>query len=284
MAIVSELSRVKQITVDSPVLTKTRYRAHLFGPFCILRDDQPLGEPIWRRNKAKTLLKWFLLNPGKLFSVDQLSRLCWSGIEQAAAVKNLHVTIHYLRHLLEPDLGPGQKSTFICRNKHNFYWFELDERWWIDIFDVEQLSTSARDAECRGDFATAITYYRKLISYHALGFLPEEVYEDSFSPYRRQYDYAYGQILEKVLQLCAQTNSLDDMLTYGFQALSLDPYCETAIKAIVNVYLRRGNAAGAIHMLDTFRDFLKRELGIAASEELRVLRKNILHDYAGEAW
>ena len=279
MNMVSGLDRSKRIAVDRPLLPDMRYKAYLFGPFRVMRDGQLLGEPIWRRNKAKTLLKLFLLNPGKFFSVDQLSKLCWSDVEQVAAAKNLHVTMHYLRHLLEPGLAPGQRSTFIRRNRHNFYWFDLNGSWWVDTFDIERLSKSAKEAELCGNFTAAIAHYHKLINYHNLGFLPEEVYEDTFSAYRRQYDYTYAQILEKVMQLCIQVNMFDDVLTYAFQALSLDPYCEAAVKAIANVYLQGGNVASAIHMLDSFQDLLKQDLRMAPSEEICALRENILRDF-----
>jgi len=275
----SELDRLKKAAPASTTLPHVRYKAYLFGPFRVMRDEQVLGEPNWRRNKAKTLLKWFLLNPGKFFSADQLSKLWWPDIEPTTAAKNMHITIHYLRHLLEPDLEAGQKSTFIRRNTHNFYWFDLNESWWVDIFEVERLTISAKEAENCGDCATAIAHHQKIIDYYNLGFLPEEVYEDPFSPYRRQHDYAYEQIFEKLMQLCTQANRLDDVLTYGLQALSLDPYCEVAVRAIVNVYLERGNVTGAIHMLDSFQNLLKQELRLAPSEEMRALRKNILRDY-----
>ncbi len=277
--IISSSDRLESITVDKTFSSEIRYKAYLFGPFRIMRDDQLLGEPTWRRNKAKTLLKWFFLNPGKFFSVDQLSKVCWPGIEQETAAKNLHVTIHYLRHLLEPDLPSGQKSTFIRRNKDNFYWFDLNGSWWIDTLDIEQCSRRAKEAEICGNCATAIAYYQKLINYYDLGFLPEEVYEDAFSPYRRQYDYAYTQMLEKVMLLCTQVNKFDDVLTYGLQALSVDPYCEAAVKAIATVYVKGGNVASAIHMLDSFQELLKRELRTTPSEEIRALRESMLREY-----
>src|SRR5689334_14396646 len=93
-----------------------RYRTHFFGPFRLFLDNQPLGEP-WRRNKAKALLKWFLLNPGKYYSADQLIDLFWADFSPDAAICNLHVTIHYLRHLLEPFLNSHQKSSFLRHNK-----------------------------------------------------------------------------------------------------------------------------------------------------------------------
>src|SRR5581483_5838624 len=103
------------------------YKVHFFGLFRVLRDNQPLGEPVWRRNKAKSLLKWFLLNTGRMFSADQLIKSFWPDMTRASAERNFHVSIHYLRHLLEPDLPPRHESTYIRRNKDNLYWFELDE-------------------------------------------------------------------------------------------------------------------------------------------------------------
>lgn len=276
MSVSAKLDEIGRNVVVLSASSRRSYRAYLFGPFCIMHDNQPLGESSWRRNKARTLLKWFLLNPGKFFSADQLSKVCWPGIEKGVAAKNLHVAIHYLRHLLEPDLTPGQGSTFIRRNKDNFYWFDFDENWWVDLFEIQRLSASAREADCRSDLTTTIACYRQLIDYYTLGFLPEEVYEDIFTPYRRKYDYEYEQALEKLIQICARSHMYDEALTYALQALSLDPYCEAAVKAIASVYFQQGNAAGALHTLDTFQTFLREELGAAMNEEMLGLRANIL--------
>src|SRR5437660_4294657 len=147
--------------------SRARYKAYFFGPFRVTRDDQPLGEPTWRRNKAKALLKWFLLNPGDLFSMEQLSKLFWPGITRGVAASNLHVTFHYLRHVLEPELASGSPSTFIRRNRHNYYWFDLHDVWWTDVFDVQDLSTSAKEAERRGELFQAIELSSQLISYYS---------------------------------------------------------------------------------------------------------------------
>src|SRR5947209_8451568 len=119
------------------------YKVYFFGPFRVIRDNQPVGESAWRRNKAKALLKWFLLNSGRMFSADQLIERFWSDMIRSSAERNLHVAIHYLRHLLEPDLPPRHESKYIRRNKDNLYWFEIDETCWADIFDVDYHYTVA---------------------------------------------------------------------------------------------------------------------------------------------
>lgn len=259
-----------------PSRSRARYKAYFFGPFRITLDEQPLGEPTWRRNKAKLLLKWFLLNPGDLFGVDQLSKLFWPDISMKAAASNLHVTIHYLRHVLEPELAPGCASTFIRRNRHNYYWFEFSDVWWTDVLDVQHLSTLTKEAERNGEISRAIALYGQLISYYSLEFLPEDIYEDIFSPYRRQHDYAYTQLLDHLMQLYTQAGRLDDALSCALRILSVDPYSENAVKTMVHIHLRQGNAVGAIRQLDDFQRFLKQDLGVEPGTEILTLRSSIL--------
>ena len=259
-----------------PSLANARYKACFFGPFRVTRDGQPLGEPTWRRNKAKALLKWFLLNPGDLFSIDQLNNLFWPESTPKVAASNLHVTLHYLRHVLEPDIAPGCSSTFICRNRYNYYRFDLNNLWWTDLFDIQYLSTSAKEAEGKGDISRAIVLTCQLVSYYNLVFLPEDVYEDTFSPYRRQHEYAYIQLLEHLMFLYTQANRLEDALSYALMALSVAPYNEMAVKTIVGAHLRQGNTTGALRQLEEFENVLREDIGIEPGKELLTLRNTIL--------
>jgi len=251
------------------------YKVHFFGLFRVLRNDQPLGEPVWRRNKAKSLLKWFLLNINGRYSSDQLIKSFWPNATGAPAERNLYVAIHYLRHLLEPELPPRHESSYIRRNKDNFYWFKVDEDWWADIFDVHYHYKEAKEAEQRDELMKAITHYHQVVEYCRLGFLPEDAYEDIFAPYRRYYECLYTEVLDRLMLLCSQVDRIDDVLTYAHHALLIDPYSESAIRAIAQAYFRQGNTVGAIRELDRFRAFLREDLGVEPGEELLSLRKKI---------
>lgn len=251
------------------------YQVHFFGPFRVMRGNQLLGEPMWRRNKARGLLKWFLLNTGRMFSADQLLADFWPDMSKASAERNFHVTIHYLRHLLEPDLLPRHESKYIRRNKDNLYWIELDETWWADIFDIHYHHTKAEEAEQHGEQAAAMVHYRQIVEYCSLGFLHEDAYEDIFSSYRRHYERIHTEALERLIYLYTQADMMDEALTYAHHALLADPYNEPAVKAIAHAYFRQGNTASALHQLDHFQAFLKEDLGIEPGEEILFLRKNI---------
>lgn len=253
-----------------------RYEASLFGPFRITLNGRPLGEPTWRRNRARTLLKWFLVNPTEPFSEVQLCALLWPDRSREKAANNLHVTLHYLRHVLEPGLPPRCPSTFIRRDGQKYYWFDPKDLWWTDVLEVQALSAAATEAERKGETARAIALYEQSIAYYRLTFLPEDVYEDVFSTHRCEHDVAHTESLNQLMDLYLRAGQLPNALSCAMQVLSIDPYREDAVKTIVHVYLRQGNFTGAIRQLDDFLDVIKQHVGLAPYNELLTLRSNIL--------
>jgi DNA-binding SARP family transcriptional activator len=251
------------------------YRAYLFGPFRLLCGDQPLGELMQRRNKARMILKWFLLNPGKLGSADEFIDLFWPEIPLDKALGNFHVTMHYLRHMLEPNLRTRQESTFIHRKPNNFYWFQMDRNWWLDTSDLGMLLERARECDLHGNDRRAAFYYRKAANYCSQGFLPEDETEKWLLPYRSHYKHTYSQVLIRLIQLYTQWNEWEDVLEYAYQSILSDPYSELAIRAIVDAHLQQGNISIAQHRLDSFWDALHSDLGIRPNKEFHLLRERI---------
>lgn len=251
------------------------YRAYLFGPFRLFCGEQSVGELMQRRNKARMILKWFLLNPGKLGSADEFIELFWPEFPPEKALGNFHVTMHYLRHMLEPALTARQESTFIHRKPNNFYWFQMDEHWWMDTSDLEMLLERARECDLHGDDRRAAYYYRKVASYCQLGFLPEDEGESWLRPYRTRYKHLYSQVLMRLIQIHTHWNEVEDILEYAYQSMLHDPYNETAIRAIIEVHLQQGNVALAQRRLDSFWLSLHKNLGLRPDKELYVLRERI---------
>ena len=85
-----------------------QYSAQLFGPFQISRGGIRLDEASGlSRKSVRTLLKWFLLNPEVRVESATLKELLWPESQPCSNTNRLHVTLHYLRHLLEPRLNCG---------------------------------------------------------------------------------------------------------------------------------------------------------------------------------
>ncbi len=254
---------------------QANYRAYFFGPFRLFYGEQSVGELMQRRNKARMILKWFLLNPGKLGSADEFIDLFWPELPSEKALGNFHVTMHYLRHMLEPTLTARQESSFIHRKPNNFYWFQMDERWWMDTSDLEILLERARECDLRGDDRRAAYYYRRIASYCHQGFLPEDEPEDWLRSYRSRYKHMYSQALMRLIQIHTRSNEWEDVLEYAYQSMVHDPYNEIAIRAIVEIHLQQGNVVVAQRRLDAFWRSLHNGLGLRPDKEFYVLRERI---------
>ena len=252
------------------------YRVYSFGQFRLFSNEKAIKEPMWRRSKAKTLLKWFVLNPGKLCSADQFIDLFWPELPLDAAMGNLHVTIHFLRHLLEPSLCSRQESRFVRRQANNFYWFDMDDTWWTDTSDVEQFFEKAKTYDRHEDYNKALYYYRKIVSYCSLGFIPEDESEPWLHPYRQHYSYMYSQVLVRLIQIYQLRDEPEEVLEYAYLALATNPYCEAAIRAIIDAHLKEGNTSLAMHKLENFHGSLQRDLGMGPSQEMYALRQKIV--------
>ncbi len=251
------------------------YRGYFFGQFRFMCKNQPMGDLMRRRNKARMLLKWFLLNPGKLGSADEFIDLFWPEVPCENSLGNFHVTMHYLRRMLEPDLGPRQASRFIHRRANNFYWLQTDENWWTDVSDIQSLLENAHRYNLSGDMRKAAFYYRKVASYCNLGFLPEDESESWLLPYRRHYEHIYSQALVHLIQIYTQMNELEEVLEYAYQALRTNPYDEIATQAIVSTYLQQGDISIAQRKLEDFWTSLQRDLGLFPSKDFHALRERV---------
>jgi DNA-binding SARP family transcriptional activator len=251
------------------------YRAYLFGQFRLFCGSLSIGQLLRRRTKARQLLKWFLLNPGKLCSADEFIDLFWPDISPETALGNFHVTMHYLRRVLEPALNSRQEPTYVRRKPNNFYWFQMDESWWIDASDLQMLFERARNYELLGDEQRAAFYYRKIAWYCSQGFLAEDEAESWLLPYRRRYNHMYAQSLGRLVQIYTRAQELEEVLEYAYQLLLIEPCHEEATRAIVDAHLQQGNVSIAQRRLDAFCQALQRDLGLRPPRDFYLLRERV---------
>ncbi|MFF7790874.1 BTAD domain-containing putative transcriptional regulator [Streptomyces sp. NPDC007991] len=253
---------------------RREYEAWLFGPFRVHRAGAPLGDPCRGRASARTLLKWFLLNPGQEFRDSELADVLWPGSPGDRA-NRLHVTQHSLRRILEPELATRQPSKFIRSDPNGHYWFDPSGCWWTDAENVVLLWKSACAARRAGNTPAAIASYERLLAYYDQGFLPEEVYHDAFAPFRAAHERGHEEALLQLLRLHRQTGHLYEALTCAMRILDRDPYSEEAATAVVEIHLQQGSLTGAVAQLEQFVGLLREDLGVPPSPELRALWERV---------
>jgi len=258
---------------------KAVYRAYLFGPFRVFRGGEALGQRSQRREKAQLLLKWFLLNPGQPRSIDELIDLAFPTAAPDKATSSFHVAMHCLRRMLEPDLRPGEESSYIRRSSNNFYRFEADDQWWSDTAEVDRLFDQGRMSDSRGDAQRACFYYGQVVGHMNRRLLEDDNTDEQWlAPYRRRYQALHREALLRLVQIHGERGQIDESLEYAHQMLIDDPYNELAVITIVEADLAHGRVAHARHRISTFLDDLTHDLGIAPSHDLLTLNTRVRQD------
>jgi DNA-binding SARP family transcriptional activator len=234
-----------------------------------------------RRKKPLLLLRWFLLNPGRPCSMDQLIDVACAGAAPDKAASSFHVAMHGLRRLLEPDLRPGDESSYVRRSGTNFYRFEPGDGWWTDTGEVDRLFEQGRVSDNAGDARRACFYYGQVVAHPVQRFLEDDdSQEDWLTPYRQRYLAMHLEALLRLVQLHSERGELDESVEYAYRTLMVDPYNELAEIAIVEAELAQRRTARAKHRLCAFLESLRRDVGAAPSRELLVLRDRVLGGFA----
>jgi len=250
------------------------FRAWLFGPFRVVRGSTEIADQAWTRKSARTLLKWFLLNPGQPFSAAELCDVLWPHGNGKSNTKNLHVTLHYLRRVLDPDSPSRSPSRFVRSDEGGRYWF--DERdWWTDVGEVEWLWRSVQASAERDDHDAAIATLLQLVDHYQRGFLPEELYEDAFAQFRDLHERKHDEALHALLKLYGDLGRRYEVLAFAQRILDRDPYSECAVMALAEVHLAQGNLSTAMSELDRFVRTLNDDLGTAPSPRVVALRRRL---------
>lgn len=244
-----------------PPGSNVTFTPRLYGPFSLDRGGRSLsGDPSFARAPVRKLLKWFLLHPGERMNGAFLCELLWPDRYSGVGLNRLHASLHYLRRLLEPDLGSRQASAFIHTDRSGRYHFDYADRWWVDHLDTEPLRVAARAAERAGDVNSAVSCYEALLELYRRAFLPEDVFDPAFDEARHAFDVAFRETENRLLHLYLRGDRAYDAFMLALAMIERDPFSEDAFSAIAEVNLRQGNFVAARTQLASYAELLHREL------------------------
>lgn len=246
--------------------TQREFEASLFGPFRVMRRGEPVEAAAGlARTSARTLLKWFLLNPGTRVNSVALHELIWPARRSQTNLNRLHVTLHYLRHQLEPHLAARQPSSFIHSDGEGRYWFDFAGRWQTDVGEVAQRFAAGKQFEASNEIGSAIANYESILEYFGLTFLPENMFDEVFDSARAAQDVIRNEAENRLLGLYLRSGLGHQAIPLALSVLERDPYSESASVAIAEVSLQQGNVLAAkTHLADYVR-VIRSELGVSPS-------------------
>ena len=225
----------------------TQLSLRLLGEF---RAQLGSGEPLTiRRKKAQALLAYIALRPGLAHSRESLAGLLWPGTTDEHARHNLRQTLFALRRTVALEPTP----------------FEIEcERVGVrdDALDVDVV---AFERGLRAGTREALQEAASL--YH--GDLPEGLvvgeapFEDWLAAERQRWRERALDGLERLLAMEIACGAAESAVRTATRLLALDPVRESAHRALIELYARRGQRAAALRQYQRCVDVLRRELGVA---------------------
>lgn len=95
--------------------------------------------------------------------------------------------------------------------------------------------------------------------------------EDWLILQRQRWDHVRLHALERVTEQFARMGRYVEALEAGLAAVAIEPYRETAHRALIRAYIAEGNSASALAQYHRYQRLLRRELGVRPTAELEAL-------------
>lgn len=95
---------------------------------------------------------------------------------------------------------------------------------------------------------------------------------------RQRWDHLRLHALERLAEQLALSGRYVEALDAALAAVAIEPYRETAHRALIGAYIAEGNSASAIAQYHRYQRLLRRELGVRPTPQLEALVSRLTAD------
>ena len=254
--------------------TAPRLALRLLGGFVLERDRVSCKIAY---EKGRGLLAYLALEPGRTHQRTALAAMFWPDLTHDAALSNLRLVLHNLRQTLA---SPGADSPALHVDRENV---RLDP---VPALSIDTADFFIQDPKCPSPPAVAVCTpclgHMELVAglYRGefmAGFsLPDCPDFEAWLQVRREATHMRALTLLARLADCHERmGNYAQSLPFALRFLELEPWNEDALRRAMRLYALNGQQAAALAQCETSCRGLKRDLGIAPSEETRALAARI---------
>jgi DNA-binding SARP family transcriptional activator len=208
--------------------------------------------------KARALLAFLALTPGRPHERDTLATLLWGDSSDRAARHSLRQTLSLLRRRVPGVLVDGDAIRLAT------------DGFSVDAADFERLA-ARRDAE---SLATAERLYtgELLPGFH----VDAEPFVDWLRGKREALHERAIETLAQLLGSYTRNGAIADAIRVALRLLELDPLQEAVHRALMRLYVRQGRRAAALNQYEILVERLRAEGSVAPEAETRALYQAVL--------
>ncbi|MBV7337272.1 hypothetical protein KFU94_55390 [Chloroflexi bacterium TSY] len=249
-----------------------------FGPLTITLDGEPIAG--MSADKSRALLAYLVVESDRAHSRSSLIGLLWPDYPQKDALRSLRNSLYRLRQLLDKSASNASVNLLsITRQTLQFHpvqaavdvaRFEM----LLDTVAAHQHQQIMRCSTCLNQMVEAAALYKgELLA--GLRVADAPAFEEWLLT-RREYLHLRALFTLQVLTDAYEAMG-DEENAYRFatQRLTLDPYQESALQAVIRLAAQRGLPDQALAYYDRFRQLLWKESSIEPSAETTDLAEQI---------
>lgn len=248
----------------------------LFGRFQLQRDDRPLTD--FESDKARALLAYLALSPGRPQRRELLCALLWPDLSQSDARHNLSQVLSSLRSLL----GDRDAATpFLLANRQSVQVnpdavFEVDTLAFARLLEQSRSHQHARPRQCP-DCAGRL---REAMALYQGDFLPglsvaaAAEFDEWLTVQRERWHHQALDAAGRLADYHEARGELTEAEAYARRQIALEPWREEAHRQLMRLLAHGGQRSVALAQYELCRQALAETFGVEpAAETTRLYRR-----------
>jgi phosphoribosyl 1,2-cyclic phosphodiesterase/DNA-binding SARP family transcriptional activator len=259
---------------DSVFKTKPKkptIRIQTLGDFQVWRNGELIsdfGSPI-----AEKLLKILVARRGESLTEAELADLLFHD-EASLYHPALHAVLNTVRYILEPDLPPGEPSSFVVAKGQGFA-LRQTQNIKVDFEDLERLLNEGKNYQAEGRDDLALLSYEQAVSLHQGDFMPEDRSGDWSVQVRNQVQTQYARILNRLADLYAKRGDFEQAIRLAQSGVDEDAYHEAGYRRLMRYHHCKGDSKTALTIYSTLEKLKREFFQEEPSPETQTLRDAI---------
>jgi two-component SAPR family response regulator len=242
-------------------------KVRTLGRFDVTVDGDEVTR--WRAGKARNLLQYLLLNPGRIIPRDALFEALWPGLD--APRSSLKVAIHTLRSILVSEgVAATRQTPSGVRIVTHEYGYSMELKGvWVDFQEFDSLiRRSQSNSECDlVDESAAML--RAAVDLYQGDFLPGATMP-WVEPQREWLRSIALAALHRLVQVSARQNDRLQLLQHCKKILEIEPTHEQTYRTIIRLHGELGEHVQADRWFRICTTQLREQLGVDPDEETRM--------------
>jgi LuxR family maltose regulon positive regulatory protein len=241
--------------------TKTPIRIFTLGRFCIAIDGWATRSGGKARHRPLSLLQALIALGGRDIAVGLLCECLWPDSEGDLGGRNLNITVHRLRHMLQAREAVLQHDGKLTLN---------EKVCWVDAWEFERSVNSGldRSGNNNGNGSREVeAHLRTALGLYAGQFLARESEEPWMLAPRLRLQTKFERLVSMLSMHLEHQMRFPESIEICLRGLELDPLNELMYRRLMSCYLKRGEFASVMSAYRRCREALSKGLSASVSCE-----------------